>query len=61
VSEPGAGVAVEQQAVQCLHRRRGPAVWGHGGMGLLAVAAAALRRHARDPHRPLATLGISLG
>jgi hypothetical protein len=23
--------------------------------------AAALRRHARDPHRPLATLGISLG
>jgi hypothetical protein len=23
--------------------------------------AAALRHHARDPHRPLATLGISLG
>jgi hypothetical protein len=23
--------------------------------------AAALRRHARDPHRPLATLGIMLG
>jgi hypothetical protein len=23
--------------------------------------AAVLRRHARDPHRPLATLGISLG
>ena len=23
--------------------------------------AAALRRHARDPHRPLATLGIGLG
>jgi hypothetical protein len=23
--------------------------------------AAALRRHARDPHRPLATLGITLG
>jgi hypothetical protein len=23
--------------------------------------AAALRRHARDPHRPLGTLGISLG
>jgi hypothetical protein len=23
--------------------------------------AAALRRHARDPRRPLATLGISLG
>ena len=23
--------------------------------------AAALRRHARNPHRPLATLGISLG
>jgi hypothetical protein len=23
--------------------------------------AAALRRHARDPHRPLVTLGISLG
>ena len=23
--------------------------------------AAALRRHARDPHRPLATLGISVG
>jgi hypothetical protein len=23
--------------------------------------AAALRRHARDPHRPLTTLGISLG
>jgi hypothetical protein len=23
--------------------------------------AAALRRHARDPHRPMATLGISLG
>jgi hypothetical protein len=28
--------------------------------GLVNVAAA-LRRHARDPRRPLATLGISLG
>jgi hypothetical protein len=25
------------------------------------VTLAALRRHARDPRRPLATLGISLG
>jgi hypothetical protein len=30
------------------------------GAGPVNVAAA-LRRHARDPRRPLATLGISLG
>ena len=35
-------------------------------IGLLSRAgpvnlAAALRHHARDPHRPLATLGITIG
>ena len=33
---------------------------GHWRTGPVNVAAA-LRRHARDPRRPLATLGISLG
>jgi hypothetical protein len=42
------------------------ATWRNLVIGVLCRAgpvnlAAALRRHARDPHRPLATLGISLG
>jgi hypothetical protein len=42
------------------------AVLGNLVIGVLSRAgpvnvAAALRRHARDPRRPLATLGISLG
>jgi hypothetical protein len=39
---------------------RNPVVGVFSRAGPLNVAAA-LRRHARDPHRPLATLGISLG
>ena len=33
----------------------------HPLVAILAMAAAALRHHSRDPYRPLATLGISLG
>lgn len=50
--------------VQCRHERSGSC--GPDTVGVLNRAgptnvAAALRHHARDPHRPLATLGISLG
>jgi predicted transposase YbfD/YdcC len=46
---PGVMAALRNLAVGALSRA-GP-----------VNVAAALRRHARDPHRPLATLGISLG
>jgi hypothetical protein len=37
------------------------ATWSSGCCAGPVNLAAALRRHARDPRRPLATLGISLG
>jgi hypothetical protein len=45
------------------HRHGSLAQPGHWGAQSARPGnvAAALRRHARDPHRPLANLGISLG
>jgi hypothetical protein len=45
------------QVMACLRNLAIGALSGAGPVNL----AAALRHHARDPHRPLTTLGITLG